>query len=56
MLGLVHNAMKGSFTAKFYTDSWPEFSALVCEQIFPRMSDVRNPLNSVAGYTFFGFL
>lgn len=31
---------RGDVTARFYTDSWPEFSVLVCEQISPRMTPV----------------
>lgn len=40
MLGLIRNAVKGSIDAKFYTDSWPHFSSLICEQISPKLSEV----------------
>lgn len=40
MLGLIHNTSKGSIVTKFYTDSWPYFSSLVCEVITPKLSEV----------------
>ena len=35
MLGYLHHALKGKASVNFYTDSWPEYSALVCEQVAP---------------------
>ena len=37
ILGLLHNASKGSVLTKFYTDTWPRFSAVVCELITPKV-------------------
>ena len=44
-LGLIKNAMKGNVTMRLYTDDWPNFSALVCEQISPRITEVNNIAN-----------
>ena len=35
ILGLIHNVQRGTSDAIFYTDSWPEFSAVVCEVLYP---------------------
>ena len=40
VVGTVYNAIKGSVSANFYTDKWPDFSTLVGQIIFPRLSEV----------------
>ena len=40
MMGLTYNALMGSVSANIYTDFWPEFTAVVCEQVAPKLSDV----------------
>ena len=41
MMGLLRDAMEGKLVkARFYTDAWPNFSAVVCEWGSPRVSDV----------------
>ncbi len=46
ILGLIHNVQKGITGANFYTDSWPEYSALVCEILYPNLRDVSSQLQS----------
>lgn len=40
MLAALDNVMKGRIKANFFVDEWPNFSALVCQYIWPRRSDV----------------
>ena len=40
LLGLLHNTMKGVVVSNFYTDSWPQFSALVGEIVMPKVSKI----------------
>ena len=44
MTGLMYNALMGSVSVNIYTDSWPEFTAVVCEQVAPKLSDVSDKL------------
>ena len=40
MIGALCNAIEGKIKAAFYTDKWPDVSAVVCEVYSPRISDV----------------
>ena len=40
MLGVLHQAIEGKIKATFYTDKWPNVSAVVCQVYSPRVSDV----------------
>ena len=40
MIGTIHQAIEGKIKATFYTDKWPDVSAVVCEIYSPRISDV----------------
>ena len=45
MMDLLKDTMEGKLGgAKFYTNSWPNFSAIVCQWEYPRVSDVSNSL------------
>ena len=40
IIATLDNVRKGNLTAVYYTDDWPEVSAVVCQIISPRISDV----------------
>ena len=40
MIGVIYQAIEGKVKATFYTDKWPNVSAVVCEVYSPRISDV----------------
>ena len=33
--GLIHNVMRGFALARVYTDTWPDFTAVVCDKLSP---------------------
>lgn len=39
--------MHGNTTAKIYTDEWPHYSAIVCQILSPKLSDVSISYNIV---------
>ena len=40
MVGAIDQAIEGKIKATFYTDKWPDVSAVVCKVHSPRISDV----------------
>ncbi len=40
-IGLLKNVLEGRVVCKLHTDSWPSFNTMVCEVIYPRVSEVQ---------------
>ncbi|XP_064398452.1 glycine N-acyltransferase-like [Halichondria panicea] len=43
-IGLLKNVLEGRVVCKLHTDSWPSFNTMVCEVIYPRVSEVADLL------------
>ena len=44
MIGSLRNVLRGRLKANFYVDKWPDYSAVVCQYVWPRRSDVSRQL------------
>ena len=40
IIGILKNAVEGRVLCKVHTDEWPEFNTVVCEIVYPRVSEV----------------